>query len=351
MTTAIFDTPSPQPADAGARTRDPPMILVTGGAGFIGSNIVAALGERGVPVAVCDFLGEEGKWRNLAKVELCDMIHPGALTEWLGRHVHDVATVVHMGAISSTDASDGDLVLRTNFGLSWQLWQWCALHGKRFVYASSAATYGAGEQGHDDDNTCAALGRLRPLSLYGWSKHLFDRRVARAVVDGEALPAQWAGLKFFNVYGPNEYHKGSMQSVVAKIYPEAAHGDEVLLFKSGRVDIADGEQKRDFVYVGDCVDVVLWLLDHPSINGIFNVGTGEARSFADLTRALFAALDHPPRIAYRDMPEALRNHYQYFTQARMDRLRVAGFTQPFKAVEEGVRLYVQRYLSQSDIYR
>jgi len=326
------------------------MILVTGGAGFIGSNIVAALRARGVPVAVCDFFGEEGKWRNLAKAELCDAIHPDALAAWLERHPTQVETVVHMGAISSTSATDADLVLRTNFGLSWYLWQWCAGHGKRFVYASSAATYGTGEQGYDDGGSPEALARLRPVNLYGWSKHLFDRRVARAVADREPLPAQWAGLKFFNVYGPNEYHKGTMQSVIARVYASAARGGEVALFKSGRPDIADGEQKRDFVHVGDCVDVILWLLDHPSVSGLFNVGTGQARSFADLIRALFAALGRPPRIVYRDMPETLRDHYQYFTQAQMGRLREAGFTQPFQSIEEGVRVYVQRYLSQPDIY-
>jgi ADP-L-glycero-D-manno-heptose 6-epimerase len=327
------------------------MILVTGGAGFIGSNIAAALAERDVAVAVCDFLADEGKWRNLANAELSDIFHPDRLGTWLDKHVDEIDVVIHMGAISSTDATDGDLVMRTNFGLSWHLWQWCARHGKRFVYASSAATYGAGERGYDDDDSPAALAQLRPLNLYGWSKHLFDRRAARAIANREPLPVQWAGLKFFNVYGPNEYHKGGMQSVVAKTWPLAARGEEVLLFKSGRADIADGEQKRDFVYVGDCVDVVLWLLDHPSVNGIFNVGTGKARSFADLMRALFAALNRPPCIGYRDMPEVIRNQYQYFTQARMDRLRAAGFTQPFKSIEEGVQLYVQGYLSQPDMYR
>ncbi|MGH8125529.1 MAG: ADP-glyceromanno-heptose 6-epimerase [Rhodanobacteraceae bacterium] len=327
------------------------MILVTGGAGFIGSNIVAALCGRGAPVAVCDALGDEGKWRNLAKAELHDAFHPDELPTWLGRHSDQVETIIHMGAISATSATDGDLLLRTNFGLSWYLWQWCAQHGKRFVYASSAATYGAGEQGYDDDDSPEALARLRPLNLYGWSKHLFDRRVARTMASDEDVPTQWVGLKFFNVYGPNEYHKGTMQSVVARAYEVAAGGDEVALFKSYRPDVADGEQKRDFVYVGDCVNVILWLLDHPSVNGIFNVGTGAARSFVDLMRALFAALDRPARIVYRDMPEALRNQYQYFTQARMDRLHEAGFVQPFRSVEEGVRLYVERYLSQPDIYR
>lgn len=327
------------------------MILVTGGAGFIGSNIVAALGERGQHVAVCDFVGQEGKWRNLAKSELRDVVHPSQLQGWLKRHRHALSAIIHMGAISSTSANDADLVLRTNFQLSWHLWQWCAHHGKQFIYASSAATYGNGDQGYDDDGSPEALARLRPLNLYGWSKHLFDRRVGRAVADGERIPAQWAGLKFFNVYGPNEYHKGTMQSVVTRNYPVAAGDGEVGLFKSYRPDIADGEQKRDFVFVEDCVDIVLWLLDHPEVSGLYNVGTGQARSFVDLIHALFAALGRPTRIVYRDMPEALRDHYQYFTQARMERLRAAGYARPFTPIEQGVRGYVERYLSQSDPYR
>ena len=327
------------------------MILVTGGAGFIGSNIVAALGERGRAVAVCDFVGQADKWRNLAKSELDDVVHPAQLQGWLKRHRQALDAIVHMGAISSTSATDADLLLKVNFGLSWYLWQWCAHHGKRFIYASSAATYGSGDQGYDDDGSPEGLSRLRPLNLYGWSKHLFDRRVARAVADGERIPAQWTGLKFFNVYGPNEYHKGTMQSVVARSFPAAAGGEAVRLFKSGRPDVADGEQKRDFVFVEDCVDIVLWLLDHAEVNGLYNVGTGHARSFVDLIHALFAALGRPARIAYRDMPETLRDHYQYFTQARMERLRAAGYARPFTPVEQGVRRYVERYLSQADPYR
>ncbi|MGH8214311.1 MAG: ADP-glyceromanno-heptose 6-epimerase [Rhodanobacteraceae bacterium] len=327
------------------------MILVTGGAGFIGSNIVAALAARGESVAVCDWLGHEGKWCNLAKSELADVVAPEGLTAWLERHGKGLETLIHMGAISSTSATDADQVIDVNFRLSWDLWQWCARHGTRFLYASSAATYGAGEQGYDDDGSPQALANLRPLNLYGWSKHLFDRRVARAVADREAVPRQWAGLKFFNVYGPNEYHKGDMRSVVARYYPAAAGGDEVALFKSHRADVADGQQKRDFVYVEDCVAVVRWLLDHPDVSGIFNVGSGQARSFAEVIGALFAALDRPARIRYREMPEAVREHYQYFTQARVDRLREAGFAQPLTSIENGVREYVQRYLSQPDRYR
>ncbi|MEO8747406.1 MAG: ADP-glyceromanno-heptose 6-epimerase [Rhodanobacter sp.] len=327
------------------------MILVTGGAGFIGSNIVAALAGRGAAVAVCDALGSEGKWRNLAKSELSDVVAPEGLAAWLYQHVDELETVIHMGAISSTSATDADLVIRTNFQLSHYLWQWCARRGKRFLYASSAATYGDGSQGYDDDGSPQALAALRPLNLYGWSKHLFDRRVARALADGEPAPSQWAGLKFFNVYGPNEYHKGDMRSVVARYYDTAASGQEVALFKSHRADVADGQQKRDFVYVGDCVAVILWLLDHPAISGLFNVGTGQARSFADIIAALFAALGEPARISYREMPEAMREHYQYFTQARVARLREAGFTQPFTSIEQGVGQYVEHYLSQPDGYR
>jgi ADP-L-glycero-D-manno-heptose 6-epimerase len=327
------------------------MILVTGGAGFIGSNIVAALCARGDSVAVCDFLGQEGKWRNLAKAPLSDVIAPQQLEGWLKRHRRELEAIVHMGAISSTAATDADLLMKVNFRLSWLLWQWCARHGQQFVYASSASTYGAGEQGCDDDASPEALARLRPLNLYGWSKHLFDQRVARAVAQGESAPVQWAGLKFFNVYGPNEYHKGNMQSVVARSHPAAAQGNEVGLFKSYRAEVADGEQKRDFVFVDDCVAVTLWLLDNPSVNGIFNVGSGEARSFIDLIRALFAALELPVRVAWLDMPESLRAHYQYFTQARIDRLRAAGYTRAFKSIEEGVGDYVRRYLSRPDPYR
>ncbi len=326
------------------------MILVTGGAGFIGSNIVSALNARGIPTAVCDVLGHESKWRNLSGVELHDFIAPAQLDERLDRMRDTIETIVHMGAISSTTASDGDLVVDVNFGLSWRLWQWCARHDKRFIYASSAATYGDGDAGYDDDHSPQALARLRPLNLYGWSKHLFDRRVARAVADGEPTPAQWVGLKFFNVYGPNEYHKAGMRSVVAQKFPAAARGDEVTLFKSYDSRYADGAQQRDFVYVGDCVDLVLWLLEHPQVNGIYNLGSGAARSFAELATALFAALERPPKIRYIDMPQELRGRYQYFTQARLERLRAAGYARAFTSLEDGVKYYVQQYLSRPDPY-
>jgi ADP-L-glycero-D-manno-heptose 6-epimerase len=327
------------------------MILVTGGAGFIGSNIAAALAERGDRVALCDRFRNGNKWRNVSKLELRDVVSPELLTEWLETHAARVETIIHMGAISSTTEPDVDLITDVNFRLSKLLWGWCAAHGKRLVYASSAATYGAGEHGFDDDGSLEALAKLRPLNAYGWSKHLFDRWVARQVAEGAPRPPQWVGLKFFNVYGPNEYHKGGMQSVVAQKYPLAAAGEPITLFRSHRPDVVDGGQKRDFVYVGDCVDVVLWLLDHPSVNGLFNLGTGHARSFADLAQAIFAALQRPADLQYIDMPEVIRPNYQYFTEASMDRLRKVGYTQPFTSLAEGVRQYVERYLSQPDRYR
>jgi ADP-L-glycero-D-manno-heptose 6-epimerase len=327
------------------------MILVTGGAGFIGSNITAALAGRGRSVAVCDRLRQADKWRNLSKVVLREVVEPAALFTWLEDNAADIEAIVHMGAISSTTEADVDLIVQVNFRLSIALWRWCARHTRRFIYASSAATYGGGEQGFDDDASPAALARLRPLNPYGWSKHLFDQWVARELSEAAPRPPQWAGLKFFNVYGPNEYHKGSMRSVVALKYPLASSARPVTLFRSHRPDVPDGGQKRDFVYVRDCVAVVLWLLDRPDVNGLFNLGTGQARSFADLARALFSALQQPPRIEYLDTPPAILAHYQYFTEARMERLREAGYAQPFTSLEDGVRDYVERYLSQSDPYR
>ncbi len=326
------------------------MILVTGGAGFIGSNIVAALSEAGREIAVCDRLRDNDKWRNIAKADIAELISPEDLSDWLSVR-SSLEAVIHMGAISSTTVTDADLTFRVNVELSTRLWQWCAGHATPFIYASSAATYGAGEQGFVDDQRLEALMRLRPLNAYGWSKCFFDRRVAKWLSRGEPAPPQWAGLKFFNVYGPNEYHKGSMQSVVAQKFPLAADGRPITLFRSYDARYADGGQLRDFVYVRDCVDVVLWLLASPGVSGIFNLGTGEARSFADIARAMAAALGAEPSIEYIPMPEAIRPNYQYYTQADMTRLRASGYEAPFTSLEDGVFDYVTRYLVSPDRYR
>src|ERR1700757_1807115 len=262
------------------------MLLVTGGAGFIGSNVVAALNDAGrADIAVCDVLGHDGKWRNLAKHQLADIVPPAELPAWLkGRRLD---AVIHLGAISETTATDGDLVIETNFRLPMRLLDWCTANPTPFIYASSAATYGDGTQGFAAGRSSSALKALRPMNLYGWSKHLFDLAVSERAGSGEKLPPQWAGLKFFNVFGPNEYHKGEMMSLVAKRFDDAKAGAPIALFKSHRDGIGDGEQKRDFIYVDDAVAVVRWLLETPRVSGIFNVGTGRARSFCDLISAMF----------------------------------------------------------------
>lgn len=329
------------------------MILVTGGAGFIGSNIVARLVEDGRwDVAVCDRVrtAELAKWRNIAKHPVSDLVPPEAMFAWLETNAADLEAVVHMGAVSSTTETDVDRIADTNFGLSRDLWRWCAQNDVRLIYASSAATYGDGAQGFSDADDLASLQRLRPLNAYGWSKALFDI-FARRQADRGAAPPQWVGLKFFNVYGPNETHKGSMKSVVAQIWPKVRAGETVCLFKSHRPDVPHGGQQRDFVYVRDATDVVLWLLDHPEVNGVYNLGAGEARTFRDLAEATFRAAGRPPRIDYFDMPEAIRAAYQYCTQAEMSRLRSAGYGWPLTPLEEGVADYVAGYLVKADSYR
>jgi ADP-L-glycero-D-manno-heptose 6-epimerase len=326
------------------------MLLVTGGAGFIGSNVVAALNDAGRgDIVVCDGLGHDGKWRNLAKRRLADIVPPAELPNWLkGRRLD---AIIHLGAISETTATDGDLVIETNFRLSMRLLDWCTANATPLIYASSAATYGDGAQGFCDDPSLTALKTLRPMNLYGWSKHLFDMAVAERAARGDKLPPQWAGLKFFNVFGPNEYHKGSMMSVLARRFDDIRAGRVVQLFKSHREGFADGDQRRDFVYVDDVVRVMMWLLATPSISGIFNVGTGKARSFMDLMLSAYAALGTAPNIQYVDMPEAIRGSYQYFTQSNVDRLRRAGYNGGFTALEGAVETYVKDFLDRADRFR
>jgi ADP-L-glycero-D-manno-heptose 6-epimerase len=326
------------------------MLLVTGGAGFIGSNVVAALNDAGRrDVVVSDFLGQDGKWRNLAKRQLADVVPPAELTDWLrGRRLD---AVIHLGAISETTATDGDLVIETNFRLSMRLLDWCTANATPLIYASSAATYGNGEHGFDDDGSVEALKRLRPMNLYGWSKNLFDMALAERAARGEKLPPQWAGLKFFNVFGPNEYHKGTMMSVLARRFDDIKAGHPVQLFKSHRAGIEDGDQRRDFICVDDVVRVMMWLLATPQVSGLFNVGTGTARSFKDLMLAAYAALGTKANIHYIDMPEQIRDSYQYFTESKADRLRRAGYNGGFTTLEDAVGAYVKGFLDSADRFR
>jgi ADP-L-glycero-D-manno-heptose 6-epimerase len=329
------------------------MIIVTGGAGFIGSNIVHALEQRGIQdIVVCDRLETSEKWRNLSKRGLMDVVQPEDLFDYLDDYEGQVDAIFHMGAISSTTETDADLIMENNFVLSRMLWHWCGENDTRFIYASSAATYGNGENGFDDRDSREHLSKLRPLNAYGWSKHLFDRRVSQIThkeTDLEsATPPQWCGLKFFNVYGPNEYHKEGQKSVIATLYPMIKDGNPAKLFKSYHPDYEDGGQLRDFVYVKDCVNVMMWLYDNENVSGLFNVGTGQARSFLDLARATFAAAELPENIEYIPMPETLRPKYQYFTQANMDKLRAAGYDKAFTSLEDGIKDYVQNYMAHED---
>ncbi len=326
------------------------MILVTGGAGFIGSNLHAALFAQGAETVIVDRLHAGDKWRNLRHHPPSELIAPEALDAYLATKPK-FAAIVHLGAISATTARDGDLVWRSNVALSQTLWRWCAATGTRFIYASSAATYGNGAQGFEDDGSLEHLKRLQPLNLYGWSKHAFDLWVATQIAAGAPAPPGWAGVKFFNVYGPNEYHKGAMISVVKVKHDEIAAGGPAKLFKSHEPHIADGAQMRDFIHVDDAVAALLFMLQAPALSGLYNLGAGTARSYADLARAVCAANNVPERIEYIDMPEALRGQYQSFTQAPLGRLRAAGFNAPFRTLEDGVAHYIQTYLTNADPYR
>jgi ADP-L-glycero-D-manno-heptose 6-epimerase len=329
------------------------MYLVTGGAGFIGSNVVGALAARGERVVVNDCFGTHDKWKNVAKHLVHDFVSPAQLDDWLAAQVAGrsrVLGVVHMGAISATTEQNSDLIIASNFQLSRKLWDWCARHRVPFLYASSAATYGDGECGFVDSMDPLAMAALRPLNPYGWSKLAFDRRTVASVARKEPAPPQWAGLRFFNVYGPNEYHKGSMRSVIAVNYPKLVAGEPLRLFRSYKQGFADGEQMRDFVYVKDCVSVMLWMLGSRFKSGIYNIGSGHARTWQDLGRAVMSAAQIPERVEFTEMPENLRERYQYFTEADMSRLRASGYQAPFHSLEDGVADYVTQYLSRLDPY-
>lgn len=328
------------------------MYVVTGGAGFIGSNLLAMLEARAMgPLALVDRFDDPHKRRNVAKRTLAATVAPAQCLAFLDENAGKIRGLFHLGAISSTTERDLELLEEVNVRLSRALWMWCARHQVPFIYASSAATYGGGEEGFDDDNSLAALARLKPLNPYGASKHAFDLWVAQEIAAGAARPPRWAGLKFFNVYGPNEFHKGGQASLVPQIYPVAANGEAYTLFRSHNPHYADGEQSRDFIFVDDCCDVLVWLLSESPVSAIFNLGTGHARSFLDLAGAVYRSAGRPLNVAFRDTPENIRGQYQYFTQARMDRLRKAGYARAFTALEDGVAVTVERYLSQSDPYR
>jgi ADP-L-glycero-D-manno-heptose 6-epimerase len=314
-------------------------VLVTGGAGFIGSALVWALNRRGCDnIVVCDILGTNEKWRNLAPLRFADYVEAESLLPRLqSGALGKFDLVLHLGACSSTTEKDATYLIKNNYEFTKDLVVWSLANKTRFVYASSAATYGDGSAGMEGDD--AKLDTLRPLNMYGYSKHLFDLHAKRAGFLNKIV-----GLKYFNVFGPNEDHKGDMRSLVHKSFAQVQNENLIQLFKSYRKDFRDGEQKRDFLYVKDAVAMTLHLAANKNVGGLFNIGSGEARTWIDLADSVFAALGKKPKIEFIEMPETIRDKYQYFTQADISRLRAAGYKQPITSLENAVADYVQSYL-------
>jgi ADP-L-glycero-D-manno-heptose 6-epimerase len=316
------------------------MIIVTGGAGFIGSALIAALNKRGIDdILVVDRLQSDQRWKNLVNLRFADYLDKEEFLEMVSQDVlsYSVDAVFHLGACSSTTETDASFLMENNFEYTKQLAEWTTEEGIRFIYASSAATYGDGENGFVDDEE--KLEMLRPLNPYGYSKQLFDLWAQR-----HGLLEKIAGLKYFNVFGPNEYHKADMRSFVLKAFEQINTTGKVRLFKSHKPDYKDGEQKRDFLYVKDAVDMTLFFFDNPDTFGIYNLGAGVARSWNDLAKAVFDAMGKKTNIEYIDMPDSVRNQYQYFTEADITKLRDIGYDEQITSLEESVTDYVQNYL-------
>ncbi len=314
------------------------MIIVTGGAGFIGSCIIRTLNDAGIEdIIIVDNIASTDKWMNICNKKFINYIHKTEFLYKLPKY-NNITAIIHMGAQSSTTEKDFDYLWRNNFEYTKILWNYCAEKQISFIYASSAATYGNGKEGFNDKMD---IDRLSPLNGYGYSKQLFDQWIKHQAT---VFPKQYVGLKFFNVYGPNEYFKGNMASMVFHGYKQIKETGRVKLFKSYNLNYENGGQLRDFVYVKDICSVVHWLLKNKHINGLFNVGTGNAQSFKELAEAIFHSLILEPNIEYIDMPEYLKEKYQYYTKAEMNNLKEAGYTKEFMTLETGVKDYVSGYL-------
>ena len=322
------------------------MILVTGAAGFIGSNIVASLNKKGYKnIILCDWVDENIKKKNIEKLIYQKLVPPEKIIEYLNK-TKNIELIIHMGANSSTTETNFRLIYNINTRFSKNLWKWCTNNQVRLIYASSAATYGNGAKGFNDSDTQI----YKPLNIYGLSKYLFDRYVIKQAKKG-ICPPQWVGLKFFNVYGPNEYHKGNMQSVVKHAFDQYNKFGKVKLFKSYNNKYMDGQQTRDFIYVDDCVSLINWLVKNRNISGIYNCGTSIERTFEELVKAMFNAINIVPKIEYIDMPKNLRKQYQYYTKANMEKIRKKGYNIKFSSLEEGVNKYIKNYLLTEDKYK
>jgi len=320
------------------------MIIVTGGAGFIGSAIVAELNQRGIDdILIVDSLELDEKWKNLRKLKFADYLEADDFYDMpLDEQANwDVKAIFHMGACSDTSETDCSYLFKNNYECTKLLATWAVGAGIRFIYASSAATYGDGSQGFVDDQD--NINKLSPLNMYGYSKQLFDLYARRT-----GMLDQIVGIKYFNVFGPNEYHKANMRSFVMRAFEQITEKGKVDLYKSYHPDYADGQQLRDFIYVKDAVDMTLFFLDNPEASGLYNVGTGNARSWNDLANATFAAMGKEPNIEYIDMPKILKDKYQYFTQADTSKIKAAGYTKEPTSLEEAIKDYVQNYLAKNE---
>ena len=320
------------------------MIIITGGAGFIGSAFVWKLNSEGIEdILIVDELGSSDKWKNISSRKFTDYIHKDEFINKLddSNRYFNAKTIIHMGACSSTTERDADYMMRNNYRYTKILAEWSLVNDIHFIYASSAATYGDGSNSFSDDDATTA--KLQPLNIYGYSKHLIDIWALR-----NKIMDKITGLKFFNVFGPNEYHKDDMVSAAFRAYHQITETGKVSLFKSYLKEYKDGEQLRDFVYVKDCVDVMWWLMNNKSVKGIFNVGTGKARSWNDLAGAVFSAMGRRQSVDYIDMPESLRDRYQYFTQARMEKLKGCSCPVKFHSLEDAVKDYVGNHLQKGN---
>lgn len=320
------------------------MIIVTGGAGFIGSAIIAALNKRQITdILVVDQLGSDQKWKNLRNLSFSDYIEKDDFLDMVIDEQLDenIDAVFHLGACSDTTETDASYLIKNNYEYTKILAQWAAEADIRFIYASSAATYGDGSMGFADNEN--KIDKHRPLNMYGYSKQLFDLWVR-----GAGLLDQIVGLKYFNVFGPNEYHKANMRSFILKAFEQINANGKVNLFKSYNPDYRDGEQVRDFIYIKDAVEMTLFFLDNPDISGLFNIGTGTPRTWNDLVKAVFAAMGKKPRIEYIEMPDSIKNQYQYYTCADISKLRKAGYDKQPTSLEEAIKDYVQNYLQKDE---